>query len=148
MKNIKLSLLVVLVFITASFSQIITNDLDNLRNDLNRLLGKRYYILKNYTSGNEVTVVIFKRFDVTRNGGITYYEYPENMINFLSKNINRSYSFKIKFEVAPYVPPTWIDDSIRKEKIMLFLLSTLIGVISLFVGFIIYRRFSLRSNNT
>ncbi len=147
MKIFIITLLTIILTLTSSFSQVATSDLANLTNDLNHLLGKRYYILKNNKSENELTVIIYKRYDVTRDGKISYYEYPENIIDFLSKNVNRSYKFKINFEISPYIPSSWIDESIKKENIKLILIISLIGVISIYVGFILYRIFTRKSKN-
>ena len=145
MKIIKLSLLLIILCAITSFPQVTAIDLAYLIHDLNKIIGERYYILKNYSSPNEVTVVIFKRYKVSYNGNVTYYEYPDDMIKFLSSNMNKSYNFKIHFEISPYVPPSWIDESIRKEQIKYILIISLVGIFSLFIGFIIFRSSTLKS---
>ena len=146
MKTLNLALILsILISLSSSSAQIKSSDLDHLKADLNHLLGQRYYILKNNKTGNEVTVIIFKKYSVTRDGKISYYEYPGDIVKFLSKNINKSYNFKIDFQLSPYIPPSWIDESIRKENIKLMLLLTLGGVASIFIGFIIFRSFAIRA---
>ncbi len=148
MKKLNLTIILsILISISASFAQIASSELDNLKNDLNHLLGNKYYILKNNKLENEVTVIVFKRYDVTWNNKIIYYDYPENVISFLSKNINNSYKFKINFEISPYIPSPLIDESIKRDKIKLILLISLFGVIFLFIGAIILRIFVYKSKN-
>jgi len=148
MKKLSLTIILLIIIpISASIAQIASRDLDNLKNDLNHLLGNKYYILKNNKLENEVTVIIFKRYDVTWDNKINYYEYSENIISFLSNNLNKSYKFKINFEISPYIPSPWIDESIKKEKFKLILLIALFGVIFLFIIAIILRSFTLKSKN-
>lgn len=142
MKILKLSLLFIILFGSASFPDVSTVDLAYLINDLNKIIGDRYYILKNTSSNNEVTVVIFKRYDVSYNGTVTYHEYPADMMQFLTANMNKAHNLKINFEIAPYVPPAWIDESIRKERIKVILIISLVGVIAGFIFMIIIRRSS------
>jgi hypothetical protein len=140
MKIIKLSLLFVILCAGASFPDVSTVDLAYLINDLNKIIGEKYYILKNTSSKNEVTVVIFKRYDVSFNGRVTYHEYPSDMIKFLTTNMNKAHNFKVNFEISPYVPPAWIDESIRKEQIKYIIILSVVGVIAiLFVVYIIAR---------
>ena len=133
MKHTISTLIILLIFIIS----VRADNVSNLEKDLNSLVGENYYIFN--FENNDATIIIKKRFSVDILGNVKVYEYSPDFMNFIQRNFSQKYPYKFTFELQPDVPPYQIDEEIKKKRLGTLLLSALIGVISLYIGFIIFR---------
>lgn len=116
---------------------------DTITRFLDSNVGKRYYISK--TIDKKLYIIIYKRFEISFSNDITYVEYPETFQSFISDSLKKLVSRDVTVKIAPHIPNQILDEEIRKNKMKIFMLAGLTGIIALFIGFIIFRTLQLRN---
>jgi len=126
-------------------SNSITNELNqkNIRDDIYKYLeynlgNNQFIIHTDIHSNNLLWIDIYPIANISVLGNVSYIKFKNNYIENIRKKISSKYKIQLKINLMNQTPKPILDELKRRHTMKIILLSALLGVISLFIGTIIF----------
>ena len=137
--------IVIISIILFSTNNIFSNEDKLIRKDLTNLIGGYNYIIE--SNKEQMKIILFNDFEIDFSKNIKIKPYNTKTVSFIQKVLTNKYKRNIKLAIAPHIPTNIIEKRYRKKQMKLLLLVSLIGVVGLFSGFILFRAIQTEIKN-